>query len=355
MAEETFAERTEQATPKRREEAKKKGQVAKSREIPSIMVLMGGISILLFSGAFISRQLSALMIQLFRKMGSLNFHPVNVQSLNVELIQSLLLMLSPVLGAVLGISILSHTAQSGMLFSLEVLKPDWSKVSIVKGLGRIFSKQSLAELLKSLLKFAIISWVAWSTIQKEWPQIVLLTGQEPGPVFQYLRSISWSLLLKTGLVMMFLAGLDYLFQRWTFEKNLRMTKQEVKEEWKMTEGDPLIKSRIRSIQRHLARRRMIAEVPKADVIITNPTHLAIALYYKSGEMEAPQVIAKGAEWIAEKIKEVGRSHQIPIIENKPLAQILYQTVEVGRTIPSTLYQVVADILAYVYKIKNRVL
>jgi len=355
MAEETFAERSEQATPKRREEARKKGQVAKSREIPSVMVLMGGISILLLSGTFIFQQLSAMMIRLFREMGSLNFHLVNVQALNVELIQSLLLMISPILGAVLGISILSHTAQSGTLLSLEVLKLDWSKISIVKGLGRIFSKQSLAELLKSLLKFAIIGWIVWSTIKKEWPQIVLLTGQEPGPVFQYLRSISWSLLLKTGLILMFLAGLDYLFQRWSFEKSLRMTKQEVKEEWKMTEGDPLVKSRIRSIQRTLARRRMMAEVPKADVIITNPTHLAIALYYKSRKMEAPQVIAKGAGWIAEKIKDVGRSHQIPIIENRPLAQVLYQTVEVGRTIPSILYQVVADILAYVYKIKNRTL
>jgi flagellar biosynthetic protein FlhB len=155
--------------------------------------------------------------------------------------------------------------------------------------------------------------------------------------------------------LMVLAGLDYLFQRWSHEKSLRMTKQELKEESKMTEGDPLIKSRIRTIQRQLARRRMMAEVPKADVIITNPTHLAVALLYKGREMEAPKVVAKGAGEIAERIKEIGRSHQIPIVENKPLAQALYKTVDLGQTIPSTLYQMVADILAYVYRLKNRTL
>jgi flagellar biosynthetic protein FlhB len=353
MAEESFAERTEQATPRKREEAKKKGRVAKSREIPSVMILMAGISVLFLLGTSVYQQLSTLMVRLLRHVGTLSLYPANLQTLSTELIHAILLILSPVLTAVLVASILSHTAQSGTVFSMEVLKPDWSRISFLAGFSRVFSKQSLFELPKSLFKILIIGGVAWLTIKKEWPRIILLTDQEPTRMFQTILSISWSLFLRTGLVMMLLAGLDYLFQRWTFERDLRMTKEEIKEEMKMTEGDPLIKSRIRSIQRQLARRRMMAEVPKADVIITNPTHLAVALYYQSKEMEAPKVVAKGAGWIAEKIVEIGRKHQVPLVENKPLAQILYKTVDLGRAIPSTLYQAVADILAYVYRIKNK--
>jgi len=353
MAEESFAERTEQATPKKREDARKKGRVARSREIPSVMILMVGISVLFLLGASIYHQLSTLTVQLLKDVGTLSLNPANLQTLSTELIQAILLVISPVLIVVSAASILGHTAQSGTVFSMEVLKPDWSKISFLAGFRRVFSKQSLFELPKSLFKILIIGGVAWLTIKKEWPHIILLTGQEPNRMFQSILSISWSLLLRTGLVMMLLAGLDYLFQRWTYEKDLRMTKEEVKEEMKNTEGDPLIKSRIRSIQRQLARRRMMAEVPKADVIITNPTHLAVALYYQSKEMEAPKVVAKGAGYIAEKIVEIGRKHQVPLVENKPLAQLLYKTVELGRAIPSTLYQAVADILAYVYRIKNK--
>jgi flagellar biosynthetic protein FlhB len=155
--------------------------------------------------------------------------------------------------------------------------------------------------------------------------------------------------------MVLLAGLDYIYQRWSYEKGLRMSKQEVKDEGKQAEGDPLVRARMRSMQRDLARRRMMAEVPKADVIITNPTHLAVALLYISGEMDAPKVVAKGAGFIAEKIKAIGQEHEIPLLENKPLAQILYKTVEVGQMIPATLYHLVADVLAFVYRVKKRTL
>ena len=355
MAEESFSNRTEQATPKRREDARKKGQVPKSRELPSVMVLMAGISCLFFIGAFMVRQLSTLTIHLLKQTGTLSLQPDNLQSLGLEIIGSTLLILSPILATVFVVSILIHYIQSGAVFSIEILKPEWSKISLSKGIGRVFSKQSLVELVKSLFKILIIGWVAYSTIKKELPHLPLLTGQEPRVVYQSICSITWDLFIKTGLVMMLLAGLDYLYQRWTYEKNLRMTKQEVRDEMKTSEGDPLIKSRIRSVQRQLARKRMMAEVPKADVIITNPTHLAVALSYKSKEMEAPKVVAKGAGLVAGRIIEIGRSHQVPVIENKPLAQILYKTVDLGQVIPSALYQAVADILAYVYRIKKRAL
>jgi len=355
MAEESFSERTEQATPKRREEAKRKGQVAKSREIPSVFILMGGTSILFLFGSSIYQHLSNLMVQSFKQIGNRSFSIEAVQILSADLIQSFFYLLSPVFITVLVLASVSHYAQSRTLFAAEALRWDWSKLNFLKGMGRLFSKQSLAELLKSIFKLVIVGGVAYHTIQKELPRLSFLLNQEPRALLTYLRSISWELLLRIGLVMMALAGLDYLFQRWTYEKSLRMTKQEVKEEFKQTEGDPIAKSRIRSLQRQMARKRMMAEVPKADVIITNPTHLAIALFYEMKRMEAPKVVAKGSGLIAEKIIEVARNHRIPIVENRPLAQLLYKTVEVGQMIPSNFYQAVADILAYIYRIKNRMI
>ena len=250
-------------------------------------------------------------------------------------------------------AVLSNYIQVGSLFSWEAVQPDFAKINPWKGLGRLFSRQAAAELAKSIFKFAIIGWVAYATIRAEWAQIVSLWNLEAGQIFRYVGQVSFQLFLKTVLVMAALAGLDYAFQRWSYEKSLRMTRREVQDEFKQTEGDPLIKSRIRSIQRELARRRMMAEVPKADVIITNPTHLAVALQYQYKDMSAPKVVAKGAELVAEKIKEIAKAHGVPLVENKPLAQALYKTVDLGQTIPSSLYRAVADILAYVYRLRGK--
>jgi flagellar biosynthesis protein FlhB len=353
MAEESSGERTEQATPRRRDEARKKGQIARSREIPSVMVLMTGLLVLFLSGSYLLRSLSELLLQSLNRMGSFLVDESNLRVLEMEVIRSIFFILGPILGAALVVSILSHYVQGGNIFSPGLVVPDLSKVSPVKGMGRLFSKQSLAELVKAVFKIVIIGWVTFSTIRNEWSNTLLLTGQDLRAILQYVSSVSFSLFLKAVLVMGVLAALDYFFQRWTHEKSLRMSKQELKEEFKHAEGDPLIRSRIRSLQREMARKRMMAEVPKADVIITNPEHLAVALRYKSGEMDAPRVVAKGAGWVAGRIKEIGRSFGIPIVENKPLARVLYKNVDLGQTIPSSLYHAVADILAYVYRIRNR--
>jgi flagellar biosynthesis protein FlhB len=348
-------ERTEKATPKRRTEARKKGQVAKSREISSIFVLIAAIGVLFFLSSYCYQQLSSLMVRFFERIGTLAINPANVQALSHELIGSFFLILAPVFCTVVGVAIFSGYAQVGGVFSWELIKPDFSKIDPWKGLQRLFSGPAFVELLKSLLKIAIVGWVAYGMVKKELPNILPLMDQEVGSIFRYIGSISFALFLKTALVMALLAALDFLYQRWHFEKELRMSRQEVKDEEKQAEGDPLVKSRIRSIQRTLARKRMMAEVPKADVIITNPTHLAVALFYKNDEMAAPQVVAKGAGFVAEKIKEVGRAHQVPILENKPLAQVLFKTVEVGQAIPATLYHLVADVLAFVYRMKGKTL
>jgi flagellar biosynthetic protein FlhB len=353
MAEETFAERTEQATAKRRTDARKKGQVARSREIPTVMTLLTGLSVLFFWGSFMYQQLSLLMAKLFRQIGTLPLDPVSFQSLTWEIFASLTVILAPILLGVAAAAVLSNYIQVGSLFSWEAVQPDFAKINPWKGLGRLFSRQAAAELAKSIFKFAIIGWVAYATIRAEWAQIVSLWNLEAGQIFRYVGQVSFQLFLKTVLVMAALAGLDYAFQRWSYEKSLRMTRREVQDEFKQTEGDPLIKSRIRSIQRELARRRMMAEVPKADVIITNPTHLAVALQYQYKDMSAPKVVAKGAELVAERIKEIAKAHGVPLVENKPLAQALYKTVDLGQTIPSSLYRAVADILAYVYRLRGK--
>jgi flagellar biosynthetic protein FlhB len=355
MADESFGERTEQATGKRRAEARKKGQVARSREISSVAVLLVALSVIYVLSTYLFQRLSWVMVQSLQKIGTFSLSPENILGFGGEIVWALVQILAPILLAVFVMGILSNYVQIGTLFTLEVIQPKLSRMDPIQGFRRLLSKQSFAEVLKALFKFLIIAWVAYATVQNELAEILTLPDQEVGGIFRFIGSVSARIFFKTVLVMVALAVLDYLFQRWSYEKSLRMTKREVQEEFKQTEGDPLVKSRIRSIQREMARRRMMAEVPKADVVITNPTHLAVALGYDKEEMAAPKVLAKGAGIIAEKIKEVARAHQIPLVENKPLTQALYKTVDLGQVIPSTLYQVVADILAHVYRMKNRTL
>jgi flagellar biosynthesis protein FlhB len=353
MADDSFGERSEKATGRRRSEARKKGNVAKSGEVSTVAVLLTGLSVLYLLGTYLVQQLSSMMVQSLMKLGSFSLNLENTVALEGEILWNLFQVLSPIFAGILAVAVLSNYVQVGSLFTLEAIQPKFSRVNPVAGFSRLISKQSLVQLLKSLIKLLIIGWVAYSTVQQEMSAIVALTEQELGSIFRYISLISARIFFKTLMVMVVLAALDYLFQRWSYEKNLRMTKREVQEEFKQMEGDPQIKSRIRSIQRELARKRMMAEVPKADVIITNPTHLAVALHYQKEEMTAPRVLAKGAGFIAEKIREIAQAHKIPIVENKPLAQALYQTVDLGQTIPSNLYQVVADVLAHVYRLRKK--
>ena len=254
MADDSFAERTEKATGKRRTEARRKGNVAKSREISSVSVLLAALSILYVLSTHMVQQLSLAMVQGFRKIGTFPLNLENTLAIQGEILWTLFQILFPLLMGMLAAGVLSNYAQVGSLFTLEALQPKLSRLNPIKGLSRFFSKWAAVELLKSLCKYLIIGWAAYSTIQKELPEILTLTGQEVGSIFRYIGVVSARILLTTLLVMIGLAGLDYLFQRWNYEKGLRMTKREVQEEFKQTEGDPQIKSRIRSIQRDLARK-----------------------------------------------------------------------------------------------------
>lgn len=355
MADESFQERTEQATPKKREEARKKGQVAKSRELPSIAVLLSGLMVLFWGSSYIYNSLLNIMRYYLNRIPDPHLIASDMHSFAVIGFKQLSYTLWPLFFVIILAAVLSNYLQIGPLASFEAITPKWSKISPMEGLKRLFSAQAMMEFTKSLFKLIVVSWIAYKIVSQEFSNLLPLIDKSPEQILGYTGHVSFTLFWKTCLVMIFLAIIDFIFQRYEFEKSIRMTKQEVKEEYKQTEGDPHVKSRIRSIQREQARKRMMAEVPEADVVITNPTHLAIAIKYDSKEMAAPKVIAKGAGVIAEKIREIARKHGIPIIENKPLARTLYNMVKVDELIPESLYKAVAEVLAYVYGLKGKTL
>lgn len=353
MAEESFQERTEQATPKKREEAREKGQVAKSRELASVAVLLTGVFVLYWGSAFFYHHLTGILKYYLHEAAVHNITVNAMPGMGLYAMRQLSVTLLPLFLVLFAVAVLSNYLQVGSLLAWEAIVPKFSKLNPLEGIKRLFSAQSLMEFGKSLFKLVVVGWIAWDTMSSQMPRLVPLLDQTPGMILSYVSQVSFTLFWKVCLVMIFLAILDFMFQKWDFEKNLRMTKQEVKEEHKQTEGDPQVKSKIRSIQREMAMKRMMADVPEADVIITNPTHLAVALKYDSSSMEAPKVVAKGSGHVADRIRKLARENGVPVIENKPLAQSLYKLVDVGKVIPEQLYQAVAQVLAHVYSLRKK--
>jgi flagellar biosynthetic protein FlhB len=249
--------------------------------------------------------------------------------------------------------VLAIVMQVGILVSAERLTPDFTKLNPFEGFSRFFKVRMIVDLVKAAFKLVVVGWIAYATIRAAMPHLVLLPTSEPGPIVREILLLCFRLALRAVLAMVFLAILDYGFQRWQFERSIMMTRQELREELRDLEGDPHIRARIRNIRRQMALQRMMAEVPSADVVITNPFHIAVALRYDLENMRAPTVIAKGARLLAERIKQIAAENRVPVVENKTLAQLLYKSVELGQEIPENLYQVVAEVLAYVYQIDSR--
>jgi flagellar biosynthetic protein FlhB len=346
-------EKTEPASPKRREEARKEGHVARSREVPSVLVLLAGLAFLSFCGSGFFITLMETMKGLFGGAAELRMNQDMAAPFLIGLAVKGLKMIFPLFLIILLSALIGNYAQVGFLFSTKAISPSFSKIDPIQGFRKLFSKQSQAELLKNLMKITIVGSIAYYTLKEQIPRVFPMVQMDLVSIAVLTKNMALSLSFRTAWVLLALAALDYAFQRWEYEKRLRMTKQEVKDEFKQREGDPLVKARIRSIQREMARRRMMAAVPKADVVITNPVRLAVALEYIKANMNAPRVTAKGAALIAEKIKEVARQNGVPIVEDKPLAQTLYRSVEIGKEIPPSLYKAVAEILAYVYRLKGK--
>ncbi|MCK5237868.1 MAG: flagellar biosynthesis protein FlhB [Deltaproteobacteria bacterium] len=343
-------DKTERATPRRREDARRKGQVGKSKEVGSAVILIS--SLLVFS-AFAPSMVASLrevMGRLLMESSSIHLShdsfPLFLRRILIDTGYILFpLLILPVAGA------LANVMQIGLLFTTEPLVPKFSRLNPLEGIKRLFALSALSELLKSLFKMAVISYMAYSAISGEMGKLGNLVDMDTGSILSQFGSSAFKVLLKTSWLLIFLALVDYIYQKWEYERGLKMTKHEIKEESKETEGQPLVKSRIRSLQREMSRRRMMQDVPEATVVITNPTHLAIAIKYEQGTMRAPVVVAKGRGLVAEKIRAIARKSGVPTMENKVVAWALWKTVDIGREIPADLYKVVAEILAYIYKLK----
>jgi flagellar biosynthesis protein FlhB len=353
MAENTSGEKTEQPTSKKRLDARKKGDVAKSREVPSVAVLMVSLISLAVFGGYMAQHLQSTIKSVWGLVTIREITIVEFNTLFQHSIYMFLVIMAPLMGAIFLTAILTNVMQVGFMLTVGQIKPKFDKINPLKGLKRLFSPQSLNELFKALTKLGIIGAVAYLTVSKEMKNLAFLGDMELAGIIAYISSVIFKIFIRCTLAMVFIVAIDYAFQRWQFEKKLKMTKQEVKDEFKTTEGDPLVKSRIKSIQMQMARKRMMQDVPDADVVITNPTHLAIAIKYDATQMGAPRVVAKGAGAVAARIREVAKEHQVPIVENKPLARSLFKAVEIGDEIPGTLYQMVAEVLAYVYGLKKK--
>ena len=353
MPENTGQERTEQATPKRKQEARRKGQVAQSREIASVTVLMVSLGYFYFAGSWMFWNLSEFITGVYQNIDTLRFTSVaEASAFTIDIFNKLLLVLLPFLIPVAIAGFVANVFQVGFQLNSEAMSLKFSKLNPITGMKRLVSLRSLVELGKSIVKLLFIGSIAYMLIKGDMEAFPALIHQEVGQILTFIAKVSLKISFFVCLAMIALAALDFIYQRWQHEKDLKMTKQEVKDEQRQTHGDPKVKARIRGVQMEMARRRMMEAVPEADVIITNPTHLAIALKFDAQEMIAPRVLAKGAGYVAQRIREIAEENQIPIVEEKPLAQGLYKMVEIGDYIPAELYRAVAEVLAYVYRLKG---
>lgn len=348
-------EKTEKATPKKKEDARKKGQVMQSREINSAVTLMATMLALKFSGRFVF-QTVAESLDFFREFFYSDILDTSMGGYRMLMYMIYFSAKAIVIIIAVGFifAFLISRAQVGSLFTTETLKVKPERLNPIEGFKRMFSMRSMVELLKSLLKIGVVGYVGYAYLSKSM-NLLLKTMQLEAVSFSYMMyDIAMNMALRMVFAILVIAVLDYFYQRYDYEKNLKMSKQEIKEEYKMSEGDPQVKSKIKEKQRQAAMRRMMQEVPKADVIITNPTHYAVAIKYDEDKYDAPYVLAKGKNLVALKIKEKAREFDIPIIENKPLAQTLYREIDLGMVISQDFYEAVAEVLAYVYSLREAI-
>jgi flagellar biosynthetic protein FlhB len=346
-------EKTESATPKKRQEAREKGQVAKSMELPAAFILLSAFLALYMLGSFMKDRITRIFSDTYNHNLLMDITITNVNSLFYKLLIEGLILLSPIFVVTLLIAILGNYLQIGFLMTLDPLKMKLSKLNPIEGAKRIFSLRAVIDFVKSMFKMLIIGIILYLTLWGEKEKLLALGTVPLEQTVSYISSLTLTAGIKIGVTLAILAVFDFIYQKYEHEKSLKMSKQDILDEYKKSEGDPLIKGKIKERQRKLAMQRMMQEIPKADVIITNPTHYAVALKYDSTNMQAPTVIAKGTDYIALKIKEIAKSHQIVTMENKPLARSLYAQVEIGQSIPADLFQAVAEVLAYVYKMKGK--
>ncbi len=350
---EQSGDKTEEPTPHKLQEAHKKGQIAKSKEITTAFLLLASYLVLRFTATTIWDELSGMTRQIFNLIPNVSdFGPGFVGAILTIALRAFAIAVLPIFAVTFLLSIIVEFLQTGGMASTEPLSPKLERINPLEGFKRMFSIRGFIELIKSFLKILIVFWITWAVIRDNLTALINIMDAQPWDAMVLGGSIAFTIAIRVGIFYIFVAILDYLYQRWEFMRNMRMTKQEIKEEYKRLEGDPQIKQRIRDLQRQMANQRMMSSVPGADVVVTNPIHLACALQYDASKMKAPTLLAKGRYLIAEEIKKIADSYNIPIIENEELARQIYKTTKVGKEVSNELYQAVAEILAFVYKIKK---
>ena len=349
-------EKTEKATPKKREKARKEGQVAQSQEIGTAFLLIAAfISLRFFAPMMINRITSIMHWNLTSIDMAMDFANLEFASRYLwSTFGQIILIFLPVALVVMAVGLFVNILQVGWKPTTKPMKPKFSKLNPLKGIKKVFSMKIFLELFKALLKFGAILAVVYFLLVEQIEMLQMLLFMDLLQAIIYIGNLITTLGITVGVVYIFIAAIDYAFNRRKHEKELKMSKQEVKEEWKQMEGDPMVKSRIKQKMREASMRRMMQEVPSADVVITNPTHFACALKYDRMKGGAPILVAKGADHLAQKIKDVAKENFVVTVEDKPLARTLYSVVDVGAEVPPELWQAVAEVLAYVYRLRNTV-
>ncbi|OGC33457.1 flagellar biosynthesis protein FlhB [candidate division WOR-1 bacterium RIFOXYC2_FULL_37_10] len=347
-------DKTEEPTPHRLREAREKGQIAKSREITTAILLLLSYSVFRYFGETSWTALVDMGQGIFSQIpASANEFSLGFAAYILAIgLRSLALALIPIFAVTFLAAIIAESLQTGFVFAGDQLSPKLERLNPLEGFKKIFSMQGFVEVIKSLLKIIIVFYIAWVAVKNDLTYVIVLLESSLWDALVLGGSIAYTVAMRVGTFYIIIAILDYFYRRWEYLKNLKMTKQEIKEEYKRLEGDPQVKQRIRDMARQIAYQRMMSAVPKADVVVTNPTHVACAIKYDQQKAKAPSVLAKGLRKHAEKIRAIAEEYEIPIVENEPLARSIYRTTKVGREIPRELYQAVAEVLAYIYKKKK---
>ncbi|MBT2657841.1 flagellar biosynthesis protein FlhB [Bacillus sp. ISL-18] len=346
-------EKTEKATPQKRQEVRKKGQVAKSPEVSSALTLLIAFSFLMIGRKSIVDGCLSIYRHSFQEYLLWDMTVANTRVIFNQIVWDAAKLVAPILAVIMVTGVAANYIQVGLLFNLESIKMNLGKLNPLQGAKNILSMRTVVELIKSILKIIITGGIAFLLIWKQKAELFSLGQRNLLDAARLIGSLMSKVGVTISLCLVVLAAADYFYKRFEYEKQIRMSKQDIKDEHKKSEGDPHIKGKRRAIQRQLSMNRMMQEVPKADVVITNPTHFAVAVRYDFETMDAPQVIAKGKDHIALKIKEIAKDNKISTVENRPLARALFAAVEVGDTIPEELFNAVGEILAYVYYQEGR--
>ncbi len=348
------AQQTEEPTQKRLSEAEEHGDIAKSAELQTLAILLGGTLAIAFFGKSAAMSLTNTFRMFLAEPDAMGTDSNALIQLAHALLGQILVIVGPFFAVMMLSGLAGNVLQHRPVFTFEKIKPNFAKLSLIGGLKRMFGVEGLTTLFKGIVKIAIVGAAVWTQLWPERSGLESVLGQSPSGVAGDMSHLMFKVLIAALAALTVIAGLDYALQRIQFMKRNRMSKQEIKEEYRQSEGDPMVKAKIRQIRTERAKRRMIAAVPKATVVIMNPTHFAVALLYESGKMAAPMCVAKGTDALALRIRDVAKEHGVPIIQNPPLARSLYASVEVDETIPEEHYKAVAQVIGFVMRLTGKI-